>query len=86
MDSRQLYTIIDELLISSEERIHRKILRLRMLANEDINGPVGASRHPPYDTERAIKSVNKLFDKYEEFLQQELDKIKSMREEVINKT
>lgn len=79
----RLSLTMDDMLNTCEESIHKKIIRLQLQTREEIYGPIGASRPKQYSGPNLVKPINKIFDKLEQHLLDELNKIKQARENII---
>ena len=79
MDQQQTLKTINGVLTSLDDRIHKKIMRLQLQITVDIDGPVGASRRPAFDKNKADESINRMYERLEQFLLSEVDKIKELR-------
>lgn len=82
-DKYSLSQIMDNMLNSCDERIHKKIMKLWIQSREEIHGPTGASKPKQTSGPVLVKSINKIFDKLEQHLLDELNKIKQIREDII---
>ena len=80
---RQISQTMDDLLNSTSDSIQKRIMKLRIVSSERINGPVGMSKPIQYSNDELKISVNHVFDKLEKTLLDELRMIQEKRKVTI---
>ena len=80
---RQISQTMDDLLNSTSDSIQKRIMKLRIVSSERINGPVGMSKPIQYSNDELKISVNHVFDKLEKALLDELRMIQEKRKVTI---
>jgi len=73
---------INNMLDDFENNIHEKIIRTKIIVNESINGPIGASKQVEFNPEKVKIKFNKEMDKFINELQLEIDKLNNEKEKV----